>query len=198
MKTCTDRNSSRLFLARKNEKQPCVGMTIRETAILMIELDRKVSEYFLSRDNRWMRRLFLAFSRLGTGALWICVYAFGLIFFWNDIHILVFTLIIAELMGLVVIILLRYRTRRNRPTSDYKCFYLTPWNRYSFPSHHAFRAFSIAIIVGMHFPRSFPYLICTAAIIGFSRIYLSRHYLSDVLAGILLAVGAASASLQIV
>ena len=164
----------------------------------MIALDRKVSEYFLSRDNGWPKRLFQAISHLGAGALWISVYASCFIIFPNDAHRLILTLVIAELMGLIVIVPLRYYTRRNRPSADYKCSRITPWNRYSFPSHHAFRAFSIAIILGMRFPGSFPYLIFTAAVIGFSRIYLSRHYLTDVLAGTLLAVGVASASLQIV
>ncbi|HIJ19544.1 MAG TPA: phosphatase PAP2 family protein [Deltaproteobacteria bacterium] len=164
----------------------------------MIEWDRKVSEYFLSHNNPGAKCLFSAFSFLGTGVLWICIYAFCLIFFWNHAHRVILTLILAELMGLMVIIPLRYITKRRRPCEDYKYFFLTPWNLYSFPSHHAFRAFSIAIIVGMRFPGTFPYLICTAAIIGFSRLYLSKHYLSDVLAGILLAMGAAWASLHLV
>jgi undecaprenyl-diphosphatase len=164
----------------------------------MIALDRKVSEYFLLRDNGWVRHFFRAVSHLGAGVLWVCVYASGLIFFQNDAHRLVLTLVIAELMGLIIIIPVRYYTKRNRPSADYKCSRMTPWNRYSFPSHHAFRAFSIAIIIGVRFPELFPYLICTAAMIGFSRIYLSKHYVTDVLAGTLLAVGVASASLQIV
>ena len=164
----------------------------------MIALDRKISEYFLSQDNLWGMRLFQAVSHLGAGVLWLCVYALGLIFFQNDAHRLVLTLVIAELMGLVVIIPLRYCIRRNRPSANYKCSRITPWNRYSFPSHHAFRAFSIAIIVGVRHPGAFPYLICAALAIGFSRIYLSKHYLTDVLAGTLLAVGVASASLRMV
>jgi undecaprenyl-diphosphatase len=164
----------------------------------MIALDRKISEYFLPRDNLWGMRLFRAISHLGAGVLWLCVYVFGLIFFQNDAHRLVLTLVIAEFMGLIVIIPLRYYTRRNRPRADYKCSLFTPWNRYSFPSHHAFRAFSIAIIVGVRHPGAFPYLICAALAIGFSRIYLSKHYLTDVLAGTLLAVGVASASLRMV
>ena len=164
----------------------------------MIPLDRKISEYFLSRDNLWSKRLFQAVSHLGAGVLWVGVYAFGFIFFPSDTHRLLLTLVVAELMGLSVIIPLRYCTRRNRPSADYKCSRITPWNRYSFPSHHAFRAFSIAIIVGVRHPAVFPWLICTALGIGFSRIYLSKHYLTDVVAGTLLAVGIASASLRMV
>ena len=164
----------------------------------MIALDRKISEYFLSQDNLWGMRLFQAVSHLGAGVLWLCVYALGLIFFQNDAHRLILTLVVAELAGLIVIIPVRYYTKRNRPSADYKCSRITPWNRYSFPSHHAFRAFSIAIIIGVRHPGLFPYLIFTAALIGFSRLYLSRHYLTDVLAGTLLAIGVASASLLIV
>ena len=164
----------------------------------MIALDRKVSEYFLSRNNGWAKQFFRTVSHLGAGVLWVCVYVLGLIFFQNDAHRLILTLVVAELAGLIVIIPVRYYTKRNRPCTDYKCSRITPWNRYSFPSHHAFRAFSIAIIIGVRHPGSLPYLICTAALIGFSRIYLSKHYLTDVLAGTLLAIGVASASLLIV
>ena len=161
---------------------------------LFLQTDRKVSGYFAAQDNRWLKGLFRAFSRLGTGAVWISVYALCLIFFPDHAGGLIKTLILAELLGLTVIVILRYLTRRERPSANYRCFYLTPWNRYSFPSHHAFRAFVIAILIGTNHPEFFPALIITAAIVGFSRIYLLKHYLSDVLAGILLAVVVASAS----
>lgn len=173
-------------------------MSAKDAAFYMIALDRKVNEYCLSHTRPGPRRIFQAFSFLGTGLLWICIYAFCLIFFWNHAHRLIFALILAELMGLMLIVPLRYITRRERPCRHYKCFFLTPWNRYSFPSHHAFRAFSIAVIAGMQFPGAFPLLLGTAAVIGFSRIYLSRHYLSDVLVGTLLAAAVSTASLRIV
>ncbi len=158
----------------------------------ILQTDRKFSEYFQAHENRWLKKLFKAFSHLGAGALWISIYGLGFLFLGDRFHELILTLIFAELTGLIIIIILRYRIRRKRPSADYRCFFLTPWNKYSFPSHHAFRAFLIAIIVETKYPGLFPWLMITAAIIGFSRIYLSKHYLSDVLAGMLLALVVAS------
>ena len=80
----------------------------------------------------------------------------------------------------------------------YKYFPLTPWNRYSFPSHHALRSFTIAVIIGSHFPRLLSFLLVMAAIVSFSRIYLSKHYLSDVLAGGLLGVFVATSTQRLI
>lgn len=164
----------------------------------LLQIDRNISEYFAAHDSRWLNDFFRAVSHLGAGMVWISLYVLGLIFFRDHACRLILTLIFAELIGLTVIIVLRYLTRRKRPSANYRCFYLTPWNRYSFPSHHAFRVFVTAIIIGTSYPGLLPGLIITAAIIGFSRIYLSKHYLSDVLAGILLAIVVATASQRLV
>ncbi|MBW2194639.1 MAG: phosphatase PAP2 family protein [Deltaproteobacteria bacterium] len=129
-----------------------------------------------------------ALTHLGTGAVWITVYAFSLIFLYERFTQLIFTLILAEMTGLLIIVILRYITRRERPARHYKCFFLTPWNRYSFPSHHALRSFMIVVIVGAHFPRLFPFFLFIAVVVSFSRIYLAKHFLSDVLVGALLGI----------
>ena len=164
----------------------------------LLRADQKISEYFAAHDSRWLKELFRAFSSLGAGAVWISVYILCLIFLRDHVRGLILSLIVAELIGLSVIIILRYMVKRKRPDENYKCFYLTPWNRYSFPSHHTFRAFMVAIIIGMSYPGLFPLLIIMAALVGFSRIYLSKHYFSDVLAGLLLATAVAPASQSLV
>ena len=164
----------------------------------LFQIDQKISEYFAAHDRRWVKELFRAFSHLGAGAVWISVYVFCLIFFRDHACRLILSLILAELIGLSVIIILRYLVKRNRPSANYRCFYLTPWNRYSFPSHHTFRAFVIAIIIGRSYPGLFSLLIIMAAFVGFSRIYLSKHYFSDVLAGLLLAMAVAPVSQKLV
>ncbi len=55
--------------------------------------------------------------------------------------------------------------------------------RFSFPSNHAANAFAIAGVV-VYFYRKYAALLITSAIlISLSRIYLGRHYPSDVLGG---------------
>jgi len=162
------------------------------------EIDRDINEYFFSQDNPRLRAAFGALTHLGTGAVWITLYALGLVFLYDPFFQLILTLILAEVIGLVTIIILRYITRRKRPAAHYKTFPLTPWNRYSFPSHHALRSFIIACIIGTDFPGLRPFLFIMAATVSFSRIYLSRHYLSDVLAGTFLGIILATTSQRII
>ena len=147
-----------------------------------------MSRYFGSRNDPRLRLALGVVTYLGTGVVWVPVYALFLLMTRDHVFRLVSTLVLAEGMGLLFIILLRYGTRRERPSRSYRAFPLTPWNRYSFPSHHALRSFMIAVIIGMAFPRLLPFLLLVASVVSFSRIYLSKHYLSDVVAGCLLGI----------
>jgi undecaprenyl-diphosphatase len=53
----------------------------------------------------------------------------------------------------------------------------------SFPSGHAGVAFTIATVISKQYPRLKVPLYIGAALVGISRIYLGRHYPSDVLVG---------------
>lgn len=157
-------------------------------------LDHSVSRYFRLHNDPWLRAILGVATHLGTGLVWVPLYALFLIIDRNHLSQLVSTLVLAEVTGLLFIILLRYGTKREGPASRCKAFPLAPWNRYSFPSHHAMRSFVIAVAVGMDSPWLLPFLLFSASVVGFSRIYLSKHYLSDVLVGALLGIFLAWAS----
>ena len=135
-----------------------------------------------------MEFFFRGLTHLGDGKVWVGIYAVSFIFFKTRFRHIIFMLIIAEIAGLFIVIMLRYLTRRGRPADDYKAAFYAPWNKYSFPSHHSFRVFMLAGIIGINYTHLMPGLFLLAAGIGFSRIYLSKHYLSDVLAGGLLGI----------
>jgi len=163
-----------------------------------MKMDRKIKEYFASHNNPWFRAALGALTHLGSGAVWITVYALLLVLFHDQFSQIILALILAEVIGLLIIITLRYMTKRERPIIHYKYFSLTPWNRYSFPSHHALRSFIIAVIVGTDFPGLLLFLLVMAASVSFSRIYLLKHYLSDVLVGVLLGILLATVSQRFV
>jgi undecaprenyl-diphosphatase len=59
------------------------------------------------------------------------------------------------------------------------------WNS-SFPSGHAAGAFSLATVFSNKYPRLRPVFYLVASAVALSRIYLGRHYPSDVLVGSLI------------
>lgn len=67
-------------------------------------------------------------------------------------------------------------TRRKRPLED-------DFGYTSFPSGHAAFAFGMATILGNQYPKWRVPLYVAAGLVGLSRIYLGRHYASDVLVG---------------
>lgn len=59
---------------------------------------------------------------------------------------------------------------------------------YSFPSSHAALAVFLAVVVGNAAPRWRPLLWAIAGAVALSRLYLSKHWLSDVVGGVLLGL----------
>lgn len=76
--------------------------------------------------------------------------------------------------------ILKRGVHRVRPDGD-----RNPVNS-SFPSSHAANAFALAVVFSRRWPKGSPWFGIGAAIIAFSRVYLNRHYFTDVLVGAVL------------
>jgi len=120
---------------------------------------------------------------LGSAVVWAPVYALTLFLLKERFGSLIITVLKAELIVLVIIITLRYLTRRERPSPYTTKLPFTLWNRYSFPSHHAARMFLLTFVIGAQYQDSFPLMLSLAIVVALSRIFLAKHYLSDVLTG---------------
>ncbi|NQV09214.1 phosphatase PAP2 family protein [Candidatus Woesearchaeota archaeon] len=81
----------------------------------------------------------------------------------------------------VVVYLTKIITARPRPVMD--TFPLFAWFAYSFPSAHTAIAFSVLPILDKELPKFKWFWLGFAVLVGFSRVYLQVHYLSDVIAG---------------
>lgn len=145
---------------------------------------------------RWVRLLMVAASRAGDGWLW---YALGLLIFFSGGPSRLPALAAAGLAsgtGLGIYAELKRVTGRKRPcVIEPHCWArLLPPDAYSFPSGHTIAAFAIASSVCLFYPSLTLGLISCALLIAFSRIILGMHFLSDVLAGMLIGTSLGSAA----
>ena len=142
----------------------------------------------LSRIQRpWLVRFMGYLTRLASAFVFLPACIFFLVFGQGQFPTVAFTTLIGECILLPIIVLLRYRTRRERP-SNVIARQWTPWNRFSFPSHHSARAWMVVPLVLVHYPDALPSIVMMAIFISFSRLYLQKHYPSDVLTGAVLGL----------
>jgi undecaprenyl-diphosphatase len=81
----------------------------------------------------------------------------------------------------------KWATNRTRPDGDHKR------SNASFPSSHAANAFALAVLFARRWRRGAPAFLGLALIVAISRVYLNRHYASDVVFGALLGAAIALA-----
>lgn len=159
--------------------------------------DQRVADWLHGRATDPLTDVFRAFTWTGNGAFLAIVVALAAVLLWRrsyatDALFVVFAFVGAE----VITFGMKQGFRRERP------FFQDPLataTSYSFPSGHSLVSLavygSIAIVVARHAPsrRVAGAVICLAAAwilaIGFSRLYLGVHFVTDVVAG--LAAGAA-------
>jgi undecaprenyl-diphosphatase len=85
----------------------------------------------------------------------------------------------------VIVECTKYTTNRARPGGAHRR------SNAAFPSSHAANAFAVAMVLARRWRRLAVPAFALAAIVGYSRMYLDRHWLSDVVAGAVLGAGVA-------
>lgn len=113
------------------------------------------------------------------------------------------TFLLASLLAFVIELpiywVLKRSFRRRRPFKVVQAMspVLKPSDEFSFPSGHTTAAFMIAGIISVCFPDVSALAYSWAALIGLSRVMLRVHFISDVLAGMLLGTVIAFFSLAV-
>jgi len=74
---------------------------------------------------------------------------------------------------------------------------LQPSDEFSFPSGHTTAAFMVACLISVFFPAASAVVYCWASLVGMSRVMLRVHFISDVMAGVLLGTSIALLALSI-
>ena len=104
------------------------------------------------------------------------------------------TTILAFLLSTAIVHLIKRRVKRLRPVMHTEVRFLVAETRAgSFPSGHTATTFALATVLAWHFPMATVPVFALASLIGYSRVYVGVHFLTDVLAAA--AIGVVSGAL---
>lgn len=162
-------------------------------------LDLRLFELINRRyTNNFLDRLLARVTHLGLGGIQLPVVFLVCWLNWNAPlgRTLLWTAIAAFLLATAVVHLIKRRVKRLRPVAHTEVRFLVPETRHgSFPSGHTATTFALAVVVAWHFPLLAAPLFLLATLIGYSRVYVGVHFLSDVLVAAVIGAGAAGISL---
>src|SRR5262244_4440786 len=149
------------------------------------------------RAPRWIRLWMITATRMGDGWVWYGLGALLLTFGGPQRFAAVGSAGLAAVVGILVFKALKKLSQRPRPCQiEPHCWAkVLPPDKFSFPSGHTMTACSVALVLTYFYPHLEFALIFLALSIALSRIVLGMHFLSDVLAGIILGVALGCASL---
>lgn len=155
----------------------------------VLELDARLSQRLrVAEQPGQLRSLAIFFAHSGDSWFWgaalIVLWLLGKPF-WKDWSVLEFVGI-AVLAALVMAI--KFSVRRRRPEGEWGGIYRNT-DPHSFPSGHAARAFLIAVIAtGLGLTWLAVILWIWAPLVSLARVAMGVHYLSDIVAGMLVGL----------
>jgi undecaprenyl-diphosphatase len=155
----------------------------------LIDLDLRLSEYMRIAEKPGLLRT-LAAVLAHSGDSWFWLAGLGLIWwlgsdYWKERAII---LIVSILVTAVVVFAVKLLVRRKRPEGEWGKFYRST-DPHSFPSGHAVRAVMLAVVVlGLGPLWLGMVLLVWAPLVGLARVAMGVHYLSDVIAGMVLGL----------
>lgn len=171
--------------------------------------ERKGWQTILERDAHWSAQLRIAeqpgILRTLAGILahsgdsWFWLAGLGLLWwqgteFWK---MRAGILAVGILATAVVVMAIKFTVRRRRPEGEWGKIYRNT-DPHSFPSGHAARAVMLAVLALGLGPLWFGFLLLAwAPLVSLARASMGVHYLSDVVAGMVLGVGMGIIVLQV-
>ena len=155
-------------------------------------LDNLIVEKIARIHTPFLNRIMVLFTKLGNGAfIWWITLCFPFLLTKANRTTGVYLTLALGVTYVTGEIVIKHIIARHRPSSkldDDELIIKRPKD-YSFPSGHtasSFTAFTVTLLSCS--PAIFIPVLVVALIIGFSRMYLRVHYLSDVVCGLLLGV----------
>jgi membrane-associated phospholipid phosphatase len=154
-----------------------------------LELDAHLSAKMRVAEKPGLLRTISAFFA-HSGDSWFCLTALFVLWlfgsgYWKWRAIV---LVIAILITAVLVLVIKFTVRRQRPQGDWGDIYRST-DPHSFPSGHATRAFMLATMALGLGPAWFGItLIIWAPLVALGRVAMGVHYVSDVVVGMLLGI----------
>lgn len=156
------------------------------------------------RCNRMSRRLvirsvFRAVSYLGDGIFWYILMLILLVRYGAQASHAVVHMLVVGLTCSALYKWLKKRTLRPRPYEAHPDIVASgkALDRFSFPSGHTLHAVAFSCVALAYYPALAPLLLPFTVLVAMSRPVLGLHYPSDVLAGALIGIVIAEASLYV-
>ncbi|NLS12369.1 phosphatase PAP2 family protein [Vibrio sp. SM6] len=166
----------------------------------IVQFDMAISTLFLQhRFNQQIALVSRLVSRSGDGPLYALV---GLFAWWHYGDLggqFLLTGLVAFGLQLPLYWWVKNAVKRRRPAElcEGLMAFITPSDRYSLPSGHTAAAFLMASVVSAYFPSLALFSFVWAHLIGFSRILLGVHFLTDVVLGAGLGLACAQSALHL-
>ncbi len=167
-------------------------LTIFFIAVSFLYFDKDIALFF--EKNRNLRNVFEVITFFGRAELYLIPSLLVYLIYRKKELIKRYAILLffsVTISGIVVnilkIIFARYRPKMLFSENLYSfSWFDVGYNVASFPSGHTTVAFAAMVSLSFVWPKFRYIFLSLAALIGFSRIVLGAHYLSDVLAGALL------------
>lgn len=155
------------------------------------QLDSSILLWFQSLRQEWMTPFWKFITSLGNaGWFWIAL-SLLLVCFGRTHRAGASALLALALGALMTNVLIKPAFARIRPYEvvDGLILLIEKQKDFSFPSGHSCASFAAAVALWRHLSRRVSVsLLCLAALIAISRLYVGVHYPSDVLGGILIGI----------
>ena len=143
-----------------------------------------------SLNSKLLSSILILFTNLGNhGLIWIAITLFLLSSqkYRKIGYLSAISLIINAIIVNVILKNLTHRARPFEEISDIILLIKAPKD-FSFPSGHTSASFTMVYVFYKHLKKYFLIVLVTSIIIAFSRLYLTVHFPSDVLAGLLIGL----------
>lgn len=163
-------------------------MCVLRTLDTLSDMDKKYSRKIamILHEGSKVRTTLQILTHTGTAFFWLTIIPIWYFFFDGDQRALTLGFITGFM--LLPVFALKQTVRRPRP--DYKDTRLGAvlMDKWSFPSGHATRSTYVVIVLGNFYPHLILLWLIWALIMISSRLLLGVHYISDILAGILISI----------